>query len=142
MALEIPKAVQDQIDFLKSTVEKLMGKVDSQTVQGVQQENEQRLHGIRMKSLFQGLGEQPPGKVGVGKYPFALYKKSTRMVPRLNEKGAPILDANGAVVLTPELDVRGDPKVDHVHVRSDDEMATKLADGWFVNPAGVPEGKR
>ncbi len=142
MALEIPKAVQDQIDFLKSTVEKLMGKVDQNTVQSVQQESEKRLHAIRMKSIFQGLGEQPPGKVGVGKYPFALYRKFNRMVPRLNEKGAPVLDANGAVVLTPELDQRGDPKVDHVHVQSDDEMAAKLAEGWFVNPAGVPEGKR
>lgn len=136
--IEIPKAVQDQIDAMKATIDKLLTKVDSGTARSVQQESEAKLQAIRKKSLFQGLGEQPPGKVGTGNYPFALYKKSTQMVPATDEKGNLKRDPAGQIILTPALDKRGDPLVDRTEATSDDHKAELIADGWCVNPLGVP----
>jgi len=143
---DIPQAILDRLDQQQRTIDELLKKADQNTVRSVQQESEERLNAIRKKSLFQGMGEPVPHRQGVGNYPFALYKKSTRMVPKMgtNAKGEPIqlFDANGQTVLTPELDVRGDPMVDIKHVNSDTERDAALADGWFVNPLGIAEKRK
>ncbi len=136
---DIPQAILDRLDRLEKQNEDLQRKVDEGTVRNVREEAEAQLAAIRKKSLFAGLGEPRPHHHDEGQYPFALYRKSTKTVPVLTDKGVPVLNENGEPKTVLALDVRGDALVDVVYALSDADKAEKIAAGWFVNPLGIAD---
>ncbi len=89
---------------------------DSGSLVSVRQQEEATLLAIRRKSIFQGMGEPKPNQQGA--YAFRLYRVST------------------------EKTAAGEPIIDSILAMSEEDKAHKISDGWFVNPAGVPEGKK
>lgn len=120
---DIPQYIKDKLAQFEAFMRESKTSAPTKTQR---ERDEAALLKIRHKSLFAGLGEPIPHTQAEGPYPFALYRRTTTK------------DAKGKFI----TDERGDTLVECVYATSDEDKATKLDQGWFVNPLGIPEGRK
>lgn len=100
-------ALKARLDAMEATNQQLERLVKDQgSLIPIRQQEDARLHAIRMESIFKVIDQKIPNR-SQG-YGFRLYRKDGEII-------------NSVVAV------------------SEEDKALKLEEGWFVNPAGVPD---